>query len=124
MANTVQEGKGLKLLLRGLKQVNTADKQGKGMARARGLKAQTEKIKMYINGANVQVQDKGRAAVEPECKWHLTSNDMISVTASVTLSPGILQTLRTCSMGAACTYKHSQWDKALNRHQTNTLVVQ
>jgi len=86
--------------LRALRQVNTADKWGKGMARARRLQVQIEKMQSCKNGTKVHVQGEGRVAVEPLCKWHLTSDYMLSVVASVNLPPGISPTLRAWALRA------------------------
>ena len=103
--------------MRGLKQGNKADTRGKGTTRARRLQAQIEKMRRRTNATNVQVQGAGRAALEPVCRWHLTSDDMTSVADSVTLPPGISQKLRTCSMDTVCTYKHTKEGSSLNRRR-------
>ena len=70
---------------------------------------------MCMNGTKVHAEGNGRIVVELSYKWHLTSDDMLSVVASVNLPPGTSQTLRACSPGVACTYKHSEGGSALNR---------
>jgi hypothetical protein len=67
---------------------------------ARRLQVQIEKMQLCKNGTTVHVEGEGRVVVEPLCKWHLTSDDMLSFVASVDLPPGISQTLRAWALRA------------------------
>lgn len=115
-ATAARERKRLKLGLMSVKQVNKADRRGKGTARAHRLQKHIAKMAAAcaIDGPKGAQTGSGNVS-EPLCKYYLTSDDMLLVAASANLPQGVSQILRSCSRGPTCTHKHSDGGSALNR---------